>query len=308
MHLTDLKRWQHEHYFNQDKKSAEQKALFVVILTTITMLIEIIAGWIFNSMALFADGWHMSTHATALSISLIGYILSRKLSNDKRFTFGSWKIEILAAYTSAILLGVAGLFLLGASIERFFKPLKISYNQALIVAFLGLIVNIISALILGYEHENHIHNDEEHYHHHKMDLNLKSAYLHVLADGLTSLFAILALLGAKYFGWNWLDPLMGIIGSFLILRWTFLLIKDTSFILLDREMDSPIVREIIKIIESDGDSKISDLHILRVSQNKYACILSIVAKNPLTIGDYKNKLKEIKELAHITIEINHCNE
>ncbi|MEO0291906.1 MAG: cation diffusion facilitator family transporter, partial [candidate division WOR-3 bacterium] len=143
--------------------------------------------------------------------------------------------------------------------------------------------------------------------HNKMDLNLKSAYLHVLADGLTSLFANFKLLGAKYFGWNWLDPLMGIIGSFLILRWTFLLIKETSFILLDREMDSTIVREIIKIIESDGDSKISDLHILRVSQNKYACILSIVAKNPLTIGDYKNKLKKIKELAHITIEINHCN-
>lgn len=306
MHLTEIQRWQHHHYFNQEKKSAERKTLFVVLLTLSTMLIEIIAGWIYNSMALFADGWHMSTHATALSISLIAYILARKHANDKRFAFGTWKIEILGAYTSAILLGIVGLFVLGVSIERIFKPMEIIYDYALIVAIVGLIVNVVSALILQYDHNHHHHNDQEHHHHHEKDLNLQSAYIHVIADALTSVFAILALLGAKCYHWNWLDPFVGIIGSFLIFRWTFMLIKDTSGILLDREMDSPIIKEISEIIESDGDSKISDLHFWRVAQNKYACILSIVAKNPCSIIAYKNKLKGIDELAHITIEINYC--
>jgi len=270
------------------------------------MLIEIIAGWIYNSMALFADGWHMSTHATALSISLIAYILARKHANDKRFAFGTWKIEILGAYTSAILLGIVGLFVLGVSIERIFKPMEIIYDYALMVAVVGLIVNVVSALILQYDHNHHHHNDQEHHHHHEKDLNLQSAYIHVIADALTSVFAILALLGAKYYHWNWLDPFVGIIGSFLIFRWTFMLIKDTSGILLDREMDSPIIKKISEIIESDGDSKISDLHFWRVAQNKYACILSIVAKNPCSIITYKNKLKGIDELVHITVEINYC--
>jgi cation diffusion facilitator family transporter len=306
MHLTEIQRWQHSHYFNQEKKSAERKALFVVLLTLSTMLTEIIAGWIYNSMALLADGWHLSTHATALGISLIAYILARKYADDKRFAFGTWKIEILGAYTSAILLGIVGLFVLGVSIERIFKPMKIIYDYALIVAVVGLIVNVVSALILQYDHDHPNHNDQEHHHHHKKDLNLQSAYLHVIADALTSIFAILALLGAKYYHWNWLDPFVGIIGSFLIFRWTFMLIKDTSSILLDKEMDSLIIKEITEIIESDGDSKISDLHFWRVAQNKYACILSIVAKNPCSIITYKNKLKRIDELVHITVEINYC--
>ncbi|MEW6619478.1 MAG: cation diffusion facilitator family transporter [bacterium] len=297
MHLTEIQRWQHHHYFNQEKKSTERRTLFIVLLTLSTMLIEIIAGWVYNSMALFADGWHMSTHATALSISLIAYILARKHANDKRFAFGTWKIEILGAYTNAVLLGIVGLFVLGKSIERIFKPMEIIYDYALIVAFVGLIVNIVSALILQYNPAHH---------NHEKDLNLQSAYIHVITDALTSIFAIIALLGTKYYHWNWLDPFVGIIGSFLIFRWTLMLIKDTSGILLDREMDSPLIKEITEIIESDGDSKISDLHFWRVAQNKYACILSIVAKNPCSIIAYKNKLKGIDGLAHITIEINHC--
>jgi len=304
MHLVEIQRWQHHHYFNQEKSSAERKTLFVVLLTLSTMLIEIISGWIYNSMALFADGWHMSTHASALSISLIAYILARKHANDKRFAFSTWKIEILGAHTSATLLGIVGLFVLGMSIERIFKPVEIVYDYALMVAGVGLIVNIVSAVILQYGHGYSHHNDQEH--HHEKDLNLQSAYLHVIADALTSVFAIFALLGAKYYHLNWLDPFVGIIGSFLIFRWTFMLIKDTSDILLDREMDSPIIKEITEMIESDGDSKISDLHFWRVAQNKYACILSIVAKNPCSIIGYKNKLKGIDGLVHITIEINYC--
>ncbi len=237
MHLTEIQRWQHHHNFNQEKKSTERRTFFVVLLTLSTMLVEIIAGWIYNSMALFADGWHMSTHATALSISLVAYVLARKYANDKKFTFGTWKLEILGAYTSAILLGVVGLFVLGVSIERIFKPMEISYDYALMVATVGLIVNIVSALILQYGHGHHRHNDQEHHHHHEKDLNLQSAYLHVIADALTSVFAIIALLGAKYYHWNWLDPFVGIIASFLIFRWTFMLLKDTSVILLDRGMD-----------------------------------------------------------------------
>lgn len=257
-------------------------------------------------MALFADGWHMSTHATALSVSLIAYILARKHANDKRFAFGTWKIEILGAYTSAILLGIVGLFVLGVSIERIFKPMEIIYDHALMVAVAGFVINVVSALILQYDPEQHHPNDQEHHHRHEKDLNLQSAYLHVIADALTSILAILALLGAKYYHWNWLDPFVGMIGSAFIFRWTFMLIKDTSGILLDREMDSPLIKEITKIIESDGDSKISDLHFWRVAQNKYACIISLVAKNPCSIEEYKNKLRNIDEIAHLTIEINHC--
>jgi len=302
--MSEIQPWQHHHNFNQEKKAAEQKTFFVVLLTLSAMLIEIIAGWVYNSMALFADGWHMCTHASALSISLIAYILARKYTNDKRFAFGTWKIEILGAYTSAILLGIVGLFVLVISIERIFKPIEIIYNYALIVAVAGLIVNVVSAFILQQGHTNHHYNGQGPYH--EEDLNLQSAYLHVIADALTSLFAIFALLGAKYFHWNWLDPLVGIIGSLLIFRWAFMLIRNTSVILLDREMDSPLIKEITEIIESDGDSKISDLHLWRVAQDKYACILSIVSKNLCSITDYKNKLKKIDELAHITIEINYC--
>ena len=306
MHLTEIQRWQHHHYFSQEKKTAERKILFVVLLTLSTMLIQIIAGWIYKSMALFADGWHMSTHVTALSISLIAYILARKHANDKRFAFGTWKIEILGAYTSAILLGMVGLFVLGVSIERIFKPMEIIYDYALMVAVVGLIVNVVSALILRYDYAHHHHNDQEHHHHYERDLNLQSAFLHVIADASMSVLAILALLGAKYYHWNWLDPFVGIIGSFLIFRWTFMLLKGTSGILLDREKVSPIIKEIIKIIEFDGDSRISDLHLWRVAQNKYACILSIVAKNPCSIIAYKNKLRGIDELVHITVEVNYC--
>lgn len=307
MHLTEIQRWQHDHNFNQVKRTAERKTLVVVLLTFFTMLIEILAGWIFNSMALFADGLHMGTHATALSISLFAYILARKYSNDKRFAFGSWKIEILGAYTSAVILGIVGLYVFIASIERILKPLVIIYDYALIVAVSGLIINILSAFILGYDHRHNNQNEEHHHHHHETDLNLKSAFFHIIADAVTSVFAILALFGAKYFHFNWLDPLMGIAGSILIFKWTFTLIKETSRILLDKVMDSPIIHEISKIVESDGDSRISDLHLLRIAENKYACIVSIVAKNPHPVWEYKNKLNRIKEIAHLTIEINHCN-
>jgi cation diffusion facilitator family transporter len=313
MHNEHIELWQHQHTFNIEKKAIEKRTLIVVIITFVTMIAEILFGWLTNSMALLADGWHMGTHAFALGVSLIAYIMARKYAKDHRFTFGTWKIEILGAYTSAIVLGLVGVIIIFSSVERIISPLNIHYNQALFVAVLGLLVNLVCAVILNggghsHEHEHHHHGEDEHSHHkhdHE-DLNLKSAYLHVVADALTSVLAIAALLGAKYFELNWLDPFMGIVGAGLVMRWSFLLLKDTGGILLEREMDNPIVNEIKSEIESDGDSKISDLHIWKVAQNKYSCIVSLVTARKFSIEDYKARLNKVHELAHITIEINEC--
>jgi cation diffusion facilitator family transporter len=310
MHNEQIELWQHQHIFNVNKKAIEKRTLIVVIITLITMVAEILFGWISNSMALLADGWHMGTHAFALGISLISYIAARKYAKDETFTFGTWKIEILGAYTSAIVLGLVGLIMIYSSVERMMNPLPIYYNQALFVAVLGLSINLVCAVILNHgghahEHENRHHEEDEHLHHHE-DLNLKSAYLHVVADALTSVLAITALLGAKYFSINWLDPLMGVVGAGLIIHWSLSLLKDTGSILLERETDNPIIDEIKKEIESDGDSKICDLHIWKVSQNKYACIVSLVTARNISIEEYKERLNNMHELAHITIEVNEC--
>ncbi|PKN65801.1 MAG: cation transporter [Deltaproteobacteria bacterium HGW-Deltaproteobacteria-12] len=302
MHHEQIELWQHQHVFNVEKKTIEKRTLIVVIVTFITMVAEIIFGWLTNSMALFADGWHMGTHAFALGLSLLAYILARKYAKDDRFTFGAWKIEILGAYTSAIVLGIVGLLMIFTSVERIINPLSIQYNQALFVAVMGLSVNLICAVILHAEEHAHEHAD----HSNHQDLNQKSAYLHVVADALTSALAIVALMGAKYLNFNWLDPFMGIVGAFLIIRWSVLLLKDTANILIEREMDSPIAKEIKEEIESDGDTKISDLHIWQVAQNKYACIISLVMSGKHTIEEYKTRLKNIQELTHLTIEVYKC--
>lgn len=311
MHDEQIELWQHHHLFNVDKKSVEKSTLIVVIITFITMIAEILFGWLSHSMALLADGWHMGTHAFALGISLIAYIMARKYAKDRSFTFGTWKIEILGAYTSAIILGIVGLIMIYSSVNRILHPLNIYYNQALLVAFIGLSVNVVCAIILnsgGYTHEHDHHHEEDHYshNHHHEDLNLKSAYLHVVADALTSVLAIAALLGAKYFNFVWLDPMMGIVGAGLILHWSTFLLKETGGILLQREIDNPIADEIKHEIESDGDSIISDLHVWKVAQCQYACIVSLVTSKNYSIEDYKKRLAKVHELAHVTIEIHEC--
>lgn len=311
MHNEQIELWQHHHVFNVAKKAIERRTLIVVIITFVTMIAEILFGCISNSMALLADGWHMGTHAFALGISLIAYITARKYAKDETFTFGTWKIEILGAYTSAIVLGIVGVIMIFSSVERIINPLNIYYNQALFVAILGLLVNLVCAIILnsgGHAHEHYHHEEHEHsYHKHDHeDLNLKSAYLHVVADALTSVLAIAALLGAKYLNFNMLDPFMGIVGALLIIRWSFSLLKDTGGILLEREKDDSIVDEIKSEIESDGDSKISDLHIWKVAQNKYACIVSLVTARNYSAEEYKARLDKLHELAHVTIEVNEC--
>ncbi len=313
MHNEQIELWQHHHVFNDEKKAVEKRTMVVVIITFITMVAEIVVGWMSNSMALLADGWHMGTHAFALGISLAAYVLARKYAKDETFTFGTWKIEILGGYTSAVVLGIVALAMIFSSVERILHPLGIHYNQALFVAILGLLVNLSCAVILqsgghAHEHEHHHTGEDDpsqHQHSHE-DLNLKSAYLHVVADALTSVLAIVALLGAKYFRWVWLDPFMGIVGAGLILRWSFTLLKGTGNILLERETDGEIADEIKKEIESDGDSKICDLHLWKVAQNKYACIVSVVTSKDISTEEYRARLSGVHELTHLTIEVNEC--
>ncbi|MBI4976403.1 MAG: CDF family Co(II)/Ni(II) efflux transporter DmeF [Spirochaetes bacterium] len=317
MHREKIESWRHNHVFNIEKKAIEKRTLIVVIVTFVTMAAEISFGLITNSMALLADGWHMGTHALALGVSLFAYILARRHARNAAFTFGTWKIEILGAYTSAIVLGIVGAIMIFSSVERLIHPLSIQYSQALLVAVLGLAVNLACAIILNagghshdhsHGHEQHEHQDdhadEEHAHRKHDDLNFKSAYLHVVADALTSVLAIGALLGAKYFTFTWLDPFMGLVGAGLIIRWSYSLLKDTGGILLEHETDTLLSDEIRHAIESDGDSKVSDLHIWKVAQHKYACIVSLVTSKKHTTVDYKLRLKKVHELAHTTIEIN----
>jgi cation diffusion facilitator family transporter len=308
MHNEYIENWQHRHSFNSDKQHIERKTTIVVAITLFTMVIEILFGWLTNSMALLADGWHMGTHALALGISLLAYTLARKHANNVRFTFGTWKIEILGAYSSALVLGIVAIVMLYTSAERLLHPLSIQYNEAMIVAVLGLFVNLVSAVILNTRPASHSHShnnpDNSHVHHSHDDLNLKSAYIHVIADAMTSVFAIIALLCAKHFNYNWLDPVMGVVGAGLIARWAFLLLKDSGSILLDHEVDTATSLNIKNIVESDGETRISDLHLWKVADNKIACIISVVTSEKHTIEYYKNKLESIHELAHITVEIN----
>lgn len=274
------------------------------MITAITMVVEIVAGSVFGSMALLADGWHMGTHAGAFAITIFAYHYSRKHNSDRDFTFGTGKVSVLGGYSSAIALAVIALFIGVESIERLITPQEIRFNEAIAVAVLGLTVNLFCAYLL---HGNHTHTHEHgHKHAHHHDHNLRGAYLHVIADALTSVLAIFALSFGKLFGWQWLDPLMGIVGALVITRWAYGLLKDTSTILLDRNSEREHVELIRQRIESDSDNRVSDIHIWRVGPVDYAAIVSVVTHYPKSTEHYKNLLAEFKELSHLTIEVNSC--
>ncbi len=312
-HLLDPSRWQHEHVFQHGNPAGERNTWRVVAITSVMMVVEIAAGWLFNSMALLADGWHMSTHAVALGVSGMAYVFARRFARDPRFAFGTWKIEVLAAFASAVFLAVVALYVAVESAARLFRPLPIDYEQALLVATLGLSVNLLSAWLLR-DHHHHPHcgddasHDPLHAHgnHHHADLNLRSAYLHVIADALTSVLAIFALVGGRFLGWGWLDPVMGIVGATVISAWAYGLIRDSSKVLLDREMDHPLVERIRSRIEQDGDAKVADLHVWRIGHSQYACIVSLVAHAPRTPDDYRALLADCHELRHVSVEVNPC--
>jgi cation diffusion facilitator family transporter len=291
----DLSPRQHVHSFDTGNPIAERRTWIVVALTGSMMVVELVAGWLFNSMAVFADGWHMSTHAAALGLTGIAYLSARRLKDDRRFAFGPWKIEPLGGFASAILLAIVALYMAGESVRRLFHPLTIHYDQAMIVAALGLLVNLASAFILKAHRPGHDHG------HH--DLNLKAAYLHVLADATTSMLAIVALIFGKWLHWRFLDPLMGVAGGALISVWAYGLLRDTSRVLLDREMDNHIVEELRTCIEADGDARVSDLHVWRVGRSQFACALSIVAGKCKSPDEYRALLRAHEEIAHATIEV-----
>ena len=313
MHTENLSVWMHDHVFDADSRAAERGTRAVMWITAAMMVVEIVAGWSFNSMALLADGWHMSSHALAIGLSAMAYSAARRYARDARFAFGTWKIEVLGGFASAIfLLGVAAMMVFG-SIERIFAPQPIHYMEAIIVAAIGLVVNVVCAVILGGAHDHHDGHahDAGHHHAHDHDLNLKAAYLHVLADAATSVFAIVALAGGMAFGWSWLDPIMGIVGATLVAVWAKNLIVETGKVLLDREMDHPVVDEIRELVSTDfaaGETRIADLHVWRVGKRAYSCALSLVTHDTtLTPARVRAGLAQHEEIAHTTIEIQYCD-
>ena len=273
------------------------------------MVVEIAGGWIFNSMALLADGWHMSSHALALGLSAMAYAAARHYAHDRRFSFGTWKIEVLAGYTSALALVLVAVVMLVQSLQRLLSPQPIHYDEAIAIGTVGLLVNLACAWLLrgghhhGHSHDHghgHSHGPADHHH----DLNLRSAYLHVLADAATSVLAIVALFGGKLWGFDWLDPVMGLVGAVLVAVWAQGLLRDAGKVLLDAEMDAPVVEEIREVIAaSPVPASISDLHVWRVGRGDYACIVSLVTAPGASPEYFKQQLRVHEELVHITVEL-----
>ena len=326
MHSHSLEAWQHEHNFTTSaEEKAERRTRWVAYLTLVTMVVELTAGWLTGSMALLADGWHMGSHAAALGLSVFAYGLARRWARDPRFTFGTGKIPTLAGYSSALLLGLGALWMLVESISRLLDPVEIRYADAMLVACLGLLVNLVSAWILaqggGHHHSHGYHHgqahdhafgqDHHHGHHHPhgaehKDHNLRAAYLHVLADAMTSLLAIAALGAGMLFGWRFLDPVMGMVGAALIGSWSWGLARESARSLLDAEDHSDTAAQIRTRIEADPDLAIADLHLWRIGAASRACILSLVTHEPRPVKEYKQRLQTIPGLDHLTIEIQQC--
>ena len=297
--------WNHEHSFGQDKKrSSETRTIIVILITASMMCIEIVAGLAYGSMALLADGLHMASHTAALSISAYAYYFARKRAHDRSFSFGTGKVNSLGGYTGAILLLIFALMMVYESIHRLLKPEDILYNQAILVAVIGLIVNGASMLILG--HDEHHHHGHDHHGH---DHNLRAAYLHVLADTLTSFLAIIALLAAKFYAWNWMDPIMGIIGAILLTKWSIGLLKQSGNVLLDRQGPDHLVKSVEKVIKSmPSKPEIVDLHIWLIGPNIFSAAITVLANEEKCIGCLiKSEIKNISAIVHTTIEVHQCS-
>lgn len=324
MHEDNLHLWQHSHAFGQHvKRRGETRTLIVIGITTVMMVVEIATGILYGSMALLADGLHMASHTVALSINAFAYIYARRHAHNESFSFGTGKVNTLGGYTGAVLLAGFAFVMVWESAHRLISPVDIAFNQAIFVAVIGLIVNGVSVLVLGDHHHpeqaddmpaqfaahSHHHEDEDaHHHHHHHDHNLVSAYLHVLADALTSLLAIFALLAAKYFGFVWADPAMGIVGAVLVGRWSLGLLRSTSNILLDREAADELRKVIREKIEAENDNRVADLHVWAVGPNLYSVIVSLVTHHPKPPDHYKVLIPPGLGVMHAVVEVHSCTE
>ncbi|OJU34943.1 MAG: cation transporter [Alphaproteobacteria bacterium 65-37] len=309
--------WSHQHVFlGTGHERNEWRTWAVVGLTATMMVIEIVGGTVFGSMALLADGWHMSTHAGALSIAALAYGYARRHAGDSRFTFGTGKLSDLAGFTSAVILAIIALAIGYESTTRLFLPVTIRFEEAIPIAVVGLGINLLSAWLLGGDHANHglahrdnhgkpdPHDHERHSHGHH-DHNMRAAYWHVMADALTSVLAIIGLLGAGLWGWTWLDPVMGIVGAVVIAHWSYGLIHDAGAVLLDAAPNSSLTDAIHKILEA-GDDRIADLHVWRLAPGHHGAIVSLVSDAPAPVQTYKARLASIEGLSHVTVEVHRC--
>ena len=346
--------FRHSHDFVRDFSRGERRTRLVIAITGVMMVVEITAGLLSHSMALLADGWHMSTHVSAFLITAIAYYFTRRHASNVQFSFGTGKIGVLGGFASAVVLSVVAFLMAGESVHRLFVPLSIHFNEAIAIACIALTVNLVCAFLLKEDHHHgHDHHGEDRpasrpegsrlaqsagspssfdsgstydrslpvegaagqrrvrrpRHSHDHDLNLRAAYLHVLADAFTTLLAIVALTSGKFLGWSWLDPVVGLVGSGVVFSWAYGLLRATSGILLDRTpVSSDLPEEIRRAVEADGDSIVTDLHVWQVGVGKFAAIVSIVAHEPKTSDAYRELLREHEELVHLTIETQHCRE
>ena len=307
MHSESYKSHQHDHVFlGANHARNERRTWIVIVMTAVMMVAEIIAGVMFGSMALLADGFHMATHAGALSITAAAYYYARRHANDPRFSFGTGKLGELAGYSSAVILAVVALGIGFESVMRLAAPVPILFDQAIVVATVGLAVNLVSAWVLhegGDHHHDHSHDQHDHHHH---DHNLRAAYLHVLTDALTSVLAIAGLLAGRFYGWVWMDPLMGIVGGIVIARWSWGLLRGAGAVLLDTTPDLELSSRIRGEIERDGD-RISDLHLWRVGPGHMAVIIVLISDRPQPPSHYKERLAALPQLSHVTVEVHHCS-
>jgi cation diffusion facilitator family transporter len=301
MHSQTLDDWRHEHVFlGAAHDHNERRTWLVVGLTTVMMVVELTGGALFGSMALLADGWHMATHAGALAIAAFAYRFARRHARDPRFAFGTGKLGDLAGFASAIVLGVIALAIGYESAVRLFQPVPIHYAEATAIAAAGLLVNLVSAWLLGGEHDHdHDHHDHDH--------NLRAAFWHVLADALTSVLAIAGLLAAWAWGWSWADPLIGIAGALVIAHWALRLVRDAGAVLLDAAPDRGLCETIHALLET-GSDRIADLHVWRVGPGHHAAIVALVSDSPLPVETYKARLADLGRLSHLTIEVHRCHD
>ena len=311
-HQHDLAPFAHTHHFGDDAAPTRERALWwVTWITLATMALELVAGYWSGSLALVADGWHMGTHALALGGAALAAHFSRRVRNSARFTFGGWKIEVLSAYTSGLLLLAVGVWIAIDAVAAFGVPRRVAYVEAIVVAVLGLAVNAICALILarasGHAHHGHDHghaHGDDHQHH--QDHNYAAAYMHVLADAFTSVLAIAALAGGLWWGLGWLDPAVALVGAVVIGRWAIGVLRDSARALVDASAPPKLAAQIRALIEGDGDAKLADLHVWQVGPGAYAAALSIVADDPQPCARYEHRLHAVKALKHTTVAVHRC--